>query len=90
MDKIWLENNLDLAMTPYKVLGTDCEQGFVEFVGNTMTLADMQWKDGLMNTFDDDTVFNAMYEKTAQEVAKKMGTKLVKGEYKGPDGQLFL
>ena len=65
MDKIWLENNLDLAMTPYKVLGTDCEQGFVEFVGNTMTLADMQWKDGLMNTFDDDTVFIAMYEKTA-------------------------
>lgn len=25
MDKIWLQNNLDLAMTPYKVLGTDCE-----------------------------------------------------------------
>jgi len=25
MDKIWLANNLDLAMTPYKVLGTDCE-----------------------------------------------------------------
>ncbi len=25
MDKIWLANDLDLAMTPYKVLQTDCE-----------------------------------------------------------------
>jgi len=41
MDRIWLDNKLDLNMTPYKVLGTDCEQGFVEFVGNTKTLAAM-------------------------------------------------
>lgn len=25
MDRIWLDNKLDLAMTPYKVVGTDCE-----------------------------------------------------------------
>ena len=24
MDRIWLDNDLDLAMTPYKVMGTDC------------------------------------------------------------------
>ena len=24
MDKIWLDNNLDLKLTPYKVIGTDC------------------------------------------------------------------
>lgn len=32
MDKIWLEHNLDLNMTPYKVIGTHCMQGYLEFV----------------------------------------------------------
>ena len=39
MDKIWLANDLDLSMTPYKVVGTDCEQGYLEFVANCKTLA---------------------------------------------------
>jgi phosphatidylinositol kinase/protein kinase (PI-3 family) len=47
MDKIWLANNLDLAMTPYKVLGTDCEQGYLEFVANSTTLAAIQYKEGI-------------------------------------------
>lgn len=42
MDRIWLENQLDLAMTAYKVLGTDLEQGFLEFNLNCVTLADIQ------------------------------------------------
>lgn len=41
MDRIWLENQLDLAMTPYKVIGTDLEQGFLEFNHNCKTLADI-------------------------------------------------
>ncbi|CDW85366.1 phosphatidylinositol 3-and 4-kinase family protein [Stylonychia lemnae] len=56
MDKIWLANNLDLAMTPYKVMGTDCEQGYLEFVGNCKTLAYIQYKRSIFNTFSDDTI----------------------------------
>lgn len=56
MDKIWLANNLDLAMTPYKVIGTDCEQGFLEFVGDCKTLAYIQYKRSVFNTFSDDTI----------------------------------
>ena len=41
MDRIWLDNDLDLAMTPYKVLATDCEQGFMEFNANAETLAEI-------------------------------------------------
>jgi len=41
MDKIWLENELDLAMTAYKVIGTDCMQGYLEFVADSCTLADI-------------------------------------------------
>lgn len=41
MDRIWLDNDLDLAMTPYKVLLTDCMQGFLEFNLNSVTLADI-------------------------------------------------
>ena len=58
MDRIWLDNDLDLAMTPYKVLGTDCEQGFMEFNANAETLAEIQYGDGLINTFSDTTVMN--------------------------------
>ena len=39
MDKIWLQNNMDLKMTPYKVIGTHCMQGYLEFVPDCMTLA---------------------------------------------------
>lgn len=39
MDRIWLDNDLDLAMTPYKVMGTDCMQGYLEFNLNSVTLA---------------------------------------------------
>lgn len=68
MDRIWLDNKLDLAMTPYKVVGTNCEQGFVEFVGDTTTLAKMQYIGGLFNTFDDDTVEKYMTYKIKQWV----------------------
>lgn len=39
MDKIWLENSLDLKMTPYRVMGTHCMQGFLEFNRDCTTLA---------------------------------------------------
>ena len=60
MDKIWLDNNLDLAMTPYKVMGTDCEQGYLEFVADCKTLAYIQYKRSIFNTFADDTIQNYM------------------------------
>ena len=41
MDRIWLDNDLDLAMTPYKVLQTDCMQGYLEFNLNSTTLAEI-------------------------------------------------
>jgi phosphatidylinositol-4,5-bisphosphate 3-kinase len=71
MDRIWLDNKLDLAMTPYKVVGTDCEQGFVEFVGDTATLAAMQYDGGLFETFADDTVENYMLKKVKEATEKK-------------------
>ena len=58
MDRIWLDNDLDLAMTPYKVLATDCEQGFMEFNANAATLAEIQYEHRLINTFRDDTIMN--------------------------------
>lgn len=43
MDKIWLDNELDMCMLPYKVIGTGCEQGYLEFVSNSVTLAYIQY-----------------------------------------------
>ncbi len=41
MDKIWLDHELDLSMLPYKVIGTGCEQGYIEFMQNSSTLAEI-------------------------------------------------
>lgn len=49
-------------MLPYKVIGTGCEQGFLEFVGNSATLAAIQYEKGLFKTFYDDTLWNFMVD----------------------------
>ena len=64
MDRIWLDNDLDLAMTPYKVVLTDCMQGYLEFNLNSVTLADIQHKDlkSLYHTFSDTSVHDFFVE----------------------------
>ena len=71
MDRIWLDNDLDLAMTPYKVLGTDCEQGFLEFNNNAATLAEIQYGKGLLYTFDEKTVMNWFRDKIKSQMKKE-------------------
>ena len=60
MDRIWLDNDLDLAMTPYKVMITDCMQGYIECNLNTVTLADIQHRDktSLLHTFSDTSIYD--------------------------------
>jgi phosphatidylinositol kinase/protein kinase (PI-3 family) len=62
MDKIWLDAELDLQMTPYKVIGTGCEQGYLEFVGNSVTIAFIQYEKGILKTFSDNTLEKYMIQ----------------------------
>lgn len=62
MDKIWLDNELDMWMLPYKVVGTGCEQGYLEFVHNSTTLAYIQYHKNIWNTFSDDSIIQYMTE----------------------------
>ena len=41
MDKMWLDSNLDLKITSYKVLPTGLKEGFMEFIEG-MDFADIQ------------------------------------------------
>ena len=41
MDKIWLDHELDLRMLPYKVIGTGCMQGYLEFISNSKEIAEV-------------------------------------------------
>ena len=66
MDKIWLDKELDLRMHPYKVMGTGCEQGFLEFVQNSETIANIQHEKGVLNTFADSTLYSFIEEKLAE------------------------
>jgi len=74
MDKIWLDNDLDLAMTPYKVLGTGCKQGQMEFVDDATTLARMQYQESVFHClYKQDTVEKGLREKVRAEVKKQKG-----------------
>lgn len=81
MDKMWLDHNLDLKMTPYKVIGTHCMQGYLEFIPNSVTLAYMQYQGSLkfvsdkcniFNTFKNDMVMKFMVNKTKERMEKKL------------------
>ena len=81
MDKIWLAHNLDLKMTPYKVIGTHCMQGFLEYVPKSKTLAAMQYegkirfitdKGNVFNTFSNDSISRFMYSESRNRIKKKM------------------
>ena len=41
IDRIWKSVNLDLRLTPYRVLATGPDDGLVEFIENTTTLTDV-------------------------------------------------
>ena len=51
MDKLWLENNLDLKLLPYKVCPTELKAGFIEcLVG--IELDQLQAEDGVAGVLD--------------------------------------
>jgi phosphatidylinositol-4,5-bisphosphate 3-kinase len=51
MDKLWLENNLDLKLLPYKVCPTELKAGFIEcLVG--IELDKLQANDGMSGVLD--------------------------------------
>lgn len=81
MDKIWLSYDLDLKMTPYKAIGTDCMQGYLEFIEDNVTLAGMQHKGSIplitnkanvFNTFSRGTITKYMEEATRKECKAAM------------------
>jgi phosphatidylinositol-4,5-bisphosphate 3-kinase len=87
MDKIWLREKLDLKMTPYKVIGTDCMQGYLEFVDDCETLAKMQYEnpeDGtksIWETYNDYKVQIWMEYKAMERMVKKVTAELADEQF---------
>ena len=51
MDKMWLENDLDLKISPYKILPTELKAGFIEFATGEV-LDGLQKKEGFWGALD--------------------------------------
>ena len=51
MDKMWLENDLDLKISPYKILPTELKAGFIEFATGEV-LDGLQKKEGFGGALD--------------------------------------
>ncbi|CAI2363182.1 unnamed protein product [Moneuplotes crassus] len=62
IDEIWKENGLDLCLAPYQVIGTGFEQGFLEFVGDSVTIAEIQYKKSIWNTFSENSIKNFLVQ----------------------------
>ena len=60
IDEIWKENNLDLCLTPYSVVGTGFQQGFLQYVSDSITIAEIQYKKSIWNTFSENSIKNYM------------------------------
>ena len=60
IDEIWKENGLDLCLMPYTVIGTGFEQGFLQFVSDSITIAEIQYKKSVWNTFSENSIKNFM------------------------------
>ena len=74
IDEIWKENGLDLCLAPYQVIGTGFEQGFLEFVGDSITIAEIQYKKkSVFNTFSDKSIKNYMINNFKEKFWKQPG-----------------
>lgn len=88
MDKIWLDNNMDLKLTPYRIMGTNCMQGFLEFNQNSVTLAYMQYQGNLKYFCDPrkpTNIFNTFDNNCVERFMRKECEKRIKTE--GPTRQ---
>lgn len=73
IDEIWRENNLDLCLRPYNVIGTGFEQGFLEFVSDSVTIADIQHSKGIFNTFSENSIKNFMVKNFKSKLSGTSG-----------------
>lgn len=70
MDKLWLQNNLDLEMLAYNVMETGYKVGYIEFVDNSVVVSELHKRKGyIKGPFDKHSIFDFLVE----EVMPGMG-----------------
>ncbi|KAJ8676969.1 hypothetical protein QAD02_012756, partial [Eretmocerus hayati] len=51
MDKLWRRENLDLKLTPYRVLATSVRHGFLQFIESTTVAEVLAHEGSILNFF---------------------------------------
>ncbi len=64
MDKLWLQNNLDLDMVAYNVLETGYMSGFIEFVDKAVEISEIHKNKHLLRgPFIEESVYDFLNNK---------------------------
>ena len=66
MDKLWLDNNLDLKLLPYKVCPTGLKAGFIECLAG-IELDKLQMKQGIGGAFNKELIVNFLREQNMNQ-----------------------
>ncbi|XP_053317974.1 phosphatidylinositol 3-kinase C2 domain-containing subunit gamma [Spea bombifrons] len=70
MDRLWLQEGLDLRMVTYKCLSTGKKQGLLQMVPNSMTLAKIHKQFGILSPLKEGTLHKWFAEKPTDSSGK--------------------
>ena len=66
MDKLWIDNNLDLKITSYRVLPTGLKEGFIEFVRASVVDRLQQDEGGVSGSLDRELILKHLRNKASE------------------------
>lgn len=88
MDKLWLDNNLDLQMVAYNIMETGYKVGYIEFVGDSIEMSSIHQRIGMFKgPFDEKSLYNYFKDEVIAKISPDQLPKVHENYIKSLAGQ---